>query len=45
MVGSPGIIAVADAVAKDIEGIDPERAWEAIYGSAMHNMRGGKYRK
>ena len=45
MVGSPGIIAVADAVAKDIEGIDAERAWAAIYTSAMKDMRGGKYRK
>ena len=45
MVGSPGIIAVADAVAKGIEGIDSERAWEALKTSYMHDMRGGKYRK
>ena len=45
MVGSPGIIAVSDAVAKGIEGIDAERAWEAIYGSCMHDIRGGRYRK
>ncbi len=45
MVGSPGIIAVADAVVKDIEGIDAERAWKAIETSYMQNMRGGKYRK
>ena len=45
MVGSPGIIAVSDAVTKRIEGIDAERAWEAIYGSAMHDIRGGRYRK
>ncbi len=45
MVGSPGIIAVSDAVTKGIEGIDPERAWKAIYKSAMHDIRGGKYRK
>ena len=45
MVGSPGIIAVSDAVTKRIEGIDPERAWQAIYTSAMHDIRGGKYRK
>ena len=45
MVGSPGIIAVSDAVTKGIEGIDAERAWEAIYGSAMHDIRGGRYRK
>ena len=45
MVGSPGIIAVSDAVAKRIEGIDPERAWQAIYTSAMHDIRGGRYRK
>ena len=45
MVGSPGIIAVSDAVTKRIEGIDPERAWNAIYKSAMHDIRGGKYRK
>ena len=45
MVGSPGIIAVSDAVTKHIEGIDAERAWRAIYKSAMHDIRGGKYRK
>ena len=45
MVGSPGIIAVSDAVTKGIKGIDAERAWEAIYKSAMHDIRGGKYRK
>ena len=45
MVGSPGIIAVSDAVTKRIEGIDAERAWEAIYKSAMHDIRGGRYRK
>ena len=45
MVGSPGIIAVSDAVTKRIEGIDAERAWKAIYKSAMHDIRGGKYRK
>ena len=45
MVGSPGIIAVSDAVTKRIEGIDAERAWRAIYKSAMHDIRGGKYRK
>ena len=45
MVGSPGIIVVADAVAKRIEGIDAEEAWEAIYNSCMHDIRGGKYRK
>ena len=45
MVGSPGIIAVSDAVTKHIEGIDAERAWEAIYKSAMHDIRGGRYRK
>ena len=45
MVGSPGVIAVADAVAKGIEGIDAERAWKAIHTSYMHDMRGGKFRK
>ena len=45
MVGSPGIIAVSDAVTKRIDGIDAERAWKAIYKSAMHDIRGGKYRK
>ena len=45
MVGSPGIIAVADAVAKGIEGIDVERAWKALYDSAMHDIRGGRHRK
>ena len=45
MVGSPGIIAVADAVAKGIEGIDAERAWKALEKSYMHDIRGGRYRK
>ena len=45
MVGSPGIIAVSDAVAKGLKGVDAERAWEAIYGSCMHDIRGGRYRK
>ena len=45
MVGSPGIIAVSDAVVKGIEGIDAERAWEALKLSYMHDMRGGKQRK
>ena len=45
MVGSPGIIAVSDAVAKGIKGIDAERAWDAIYNSCMHDIRGGRYRK
>ena len=45
MVGSPGIIAVSDAVAKGIEGVDAERAWKAIYTSYMHDIRGGRFRK
>lgn len=45
MVGSPGIIVVADAVAKGLEGVDAERAWKALHTSYMHDMRGGYYRK
>ena len=36
---------VEKAVAKDIEGVNHDEAWEALYNSAMHDIRGGKHRK
>ena len=40
MVGNPGIPPVADAIVKDIAGIDKARAFEAIKKSAMNPERG-----
>ena len=45
MVGNPGIIAVADAVVKDIPGIDKEKAWDALKNTAMCDDRGQDLRK
>jgi len=45
MVGNPGIPVVADAVLKDLPGIDAERAFEAMKTSAMLDERGGAARK
>ena len=45
MVGNPGIIAVADAVVKDIPGIDKEKAWNALKTTAMGDDRGQSLRK
>lgn len=44
MVGNPGIIPVADAIVKGCEGIDVEKAFEAIKTSAMVPDRGQQYR-
>ena len=44
MVGNPGIPVVADAVLKNIEGIDVEKAYEALKTSAMLPERGMNYR-
>ena len=45
MVGNPGIIAVADAVVKNIGGIDKEKAWNALKTTAMGDDRGQDLRK
>lgn len=45
MVGDPGIIVVADAIVKGIGGFDKEKAYEAIYATAMDDSRGSNYRK
>lgn len=45
MIGNPGVIVVADAITKDIEGVDMALAWEAVRSSAMRDDRGQSYRK
>ena len=45
MVGNPGIIAVADAVVKEVPGIDKDKAWEALKTTAMGDDRGQDLRK
>ena len=44
MVGNPGIPVVADAVLKNVEGIDAEKAYEALKNSAMLPERGMQHR-
>ena len=44
MVGNPGIPVVADAVLKNVEGIDADKAYEALKNSAMLPERGMQYR-
>ncbi|MCD8313734.1 MAG: GH92 family glycosyl hydrolase, partial [Bacteroidales bacterium] len=44
MVGNPGIPVVADAIVKGIDGIDYERAFEAIKRTAMNPGRGNGLR-
>ena len=44
MVGNPGIPVVADAVLKNVGGIDAEKAYEALKNSAMLPERGMQYR-
>ncbi len=44
MVGNPGIPVVADAIVKNIPGIDRERAFEAIRRTAMNEGRGNGLR-
>ncbi len=45
MVGNPGICIVADAITKKIPGVDLERAWRAIYATAMLDDRGQDVRR
>ena len=45
MVGNPGIIVVADAVVKDIPGIDKKRALNSMVVTANDTARGGKLRQ
>lgn len=45
MVGNPGIIPVADAVAKAIPGIDHQRAIKAMVATANDTARGGALRR
>ncbi|MCH5319100.1 MAG: GH92 family glycosyl hydrolase [Paramuribaculum sp.] len=45
MVGNPGIIVVADAVAKDLPGIDKSRAMKAMIETSMDTARGGGIRQ
>ena len=40
MVGNPGIVPIADAIVKDLPGIDQKRAFEAMKVSAMRPDRG-----
>lgn len=42
MVGNPGVCVVADAVLKNVPGIDPEEAYEAMRTSVMLDERGLK---
>ena len=44
MVGNPGVISVADAVVKGDTGIDPNRAYNAIYATSMNPGRGNGLR-
>lgn len=44
MVGNPGIVVVADAIVKNIPGIDRERAFDAIKKTAMNPDRGNGLR-
>ncbi len=44
MVGNPGIPVVADAILKNIEGFDYEKAYEALKNSAMLPERGMEFR-
>jgi predicted alpha-1,2-mannosidase len=44
MVGNPGIIPVADAIVKDLPGIDYELAFEAMKASALRPDRGQEHR-
>lgn len=44
MVGSPGLPVVADAIVKDIPGVDKERAYKALLTTAMDSIRGNDLR-
>ncbi len=45
MVGSPGLPVVADAIVKDIPGVDKERAYKALLTTAMDTIRGNGLRQ
>ena len=45
MVGDPGIIVVADAIVKNVEGIDRQHAYDAILKTIAQNERGRDLRK
>lgn len=45
MVGNPGIIVVADAVTKQLPGVDIQRALKAMIETSNDTARGGKYRQ
>lgn len=45
MVGSPGIPVVADAIVKNIPGIDRKKAYEALLKTAMDTIRGNGLRQ
>lgn len=45
MVGNPGIIAVADAIVKNQQGIDRQKAYQALLKTAADTARGGGYRQ
>lgn len=45
MVGNPGIIAVADAIVKNVPGFDREEAYKALLTTAADTARGGAYRQ
>lgn len=44
MVGSPGLPVVADAIVKDIPGVDKQRAYRALLTTAMDTIRGNGLR-
>ena len=44
MVGNPGVISVADAIVKQVDGVDMERAFEAVKRTANHPGRGNGLR-
>lgn len=45
MVGNPGIIPVADAIVKNVPGVDKERAMKAIIATSNDTARGGYLRQ
>ena len=45
MVGNPGIPVVADAIVKDIPGVDKERAYKALLKTGMDTIRGNGLRQ
>ena len=45
MVGNPGMVVVADAIVKNIPGVDREQAFRAIEATADETGRGGELRR